>query len=103
MSNQAGLGIGDKVHNQEINEYPDEWKDEYLRVSHWVKGVARGLGRDVVIRVIDPQSLVGMWKTLRHGIRRYPTMIIDGREKFTGWEAMAPVYARLEQLIAAKE
>ena len=99
MSNQAGLGIGDKVHNREINEFPDDWKEEYLRVSSWAKHAAGHFGRGLVITIIDPQSLVGMWKALRHGIRRYPTMIIDGREKFAGWDAAADVYARLQELI----
>jgi len=99
MSNQAGLGIGDKVHNQEINEFPKEWKEEYLRVSNWAKNAAEQFGRGLVITIIDPQSLVGMWKALRYGIRGYPTMIIDGREKFTGWDVVDDVYARLQELI----
>jgi hypothetical protein len=32
MANQAGLGIAHKVHIVEINEYPDDLKEEYLRV-----------------------------------------------------------------------
>lgn len=99
MSNQAGLGIGDAVHNQEINEYPEDWKEEYVRVSNWVKSTARSIGRGLVIRVIDPQSLVGMWKILRYGIRRYPTLIINGQETYRGWEQAEAAYARLEALI----
>ncbi|MBI4772444.1 MAG: hypothetical protein HY784_18945 [Chloroflexi bacterium] len=85
MSNQAGLGLGDTVHNQEINEYPEDWKQEYLRVSDWAKHTARRFGRRVVIHIIDPQSAAGMWKLLRHGIRRYPTVILNGRTRFVGW------------------
>ncbi len=101
MSNQAGLGIGDKVHTEEINEYPDELKQEYLRLSAWVRAVARHYGRSVVIRVIDPQSLVGMWWLLRYRIRRYPTLIIDQQEKFSGWEAEAAFHKRLQQRLKA--
>lgn len=100
MSNQAGLGIGDIVHNQEINEYPEDWKREYARVSTWVKYAARTLGGGLVIRIIDPQSLVGMWTLIRHRVRSYPTMIIDGREKFAGWEASDAAYTRLTELLA---
>lgn len=60
---------------------------------------SRTLGRGLVIRVVDPQSLVGMWNLIRHGIRRYPTLIINGREKFAGWETSEAAYARLTQLL----
>ncbi len=101
MSNQAGLGIGDKVHTAEINEYPDDWKQAYLHLSNWVRAVARHYGRSVVIRVIDPQSLVGMWWLLRYRIRRYPTFMIDRQEKFVGWEAEAAFHQRLQARLQA--
>jgi hypothetical protein len=101
MSNQAGLGLGDKVHNEEINEFPADWKADYLRVSDWARLTAQHFGRGVAITIIDPQSAVGMWRTLRHGIRRYPTVILNQREKFAGWEAADAVYARIAELLAA--
>jgi hypothetical protein len=100
MSNQAGLGIGDIVHNQEINEYPEDWKREYVRVSRWVKYTARTLGGGLVIRIVDPQSLVGMWNLIRHRIRDYPTLIINGQERYAGWEASDDAYARLQELLS---
>jgi len=30
--------------------------------------------------------LQGLWKSIRYGVRRYPTFIINGREKVTGWD-----------------
>lgn len=101
MSNQAGLGLGDKVHNEELNEFPDDWKEEYLRVSDWAKHTAQHFGRRVVINIIDPQSAVGIWKAIRHGIRRYPTVVLNGQDKFIGWEAADAIYARIDQLLAA--
>jgi hypothetical protein len=75
------------VHNQEINEYPEEIKAEFLRLSDWVRAVRKSYGEQVVVRVIDPQSLGGFWKALRHRIRRYPTFFIGGGERLVGWEA----------------
>lgn len=102
ISNQAGLGLGDKVHTEEINEYPDDLKQEFLHLSLWVKALARHYGRSVAIRVIDPQSLLGMWKALRHRIRRYPVFILDGEEQFNGWEAEEQLHAQLRARIAAR-
>jgi hypothetical protein len=41
----------------------------------------------VVVRIIDPQSLGGFWKVLRYWIRRYPTFFIGGGERLVGWES----------------
>ncbi len=100
MLNQAGLGLGDKVHNQEINEYPDDLKAEYLQLSTWVKALARHYGRGLVVRVIDPQSLVGFWKLVRHRIRRYPALILEKDTVLRGWEAEADLHTRLRELLA---
>ena len=47
---------------------------------------ARRYGEAIEIRVIDPQSALGLWKSLRHWVRKYPTFIVNGREKYTGWD-----------------
>jgi hypothetical protein len=70
-------------------------------VSNWVKRTSKTFGRGLIIRVIDPQSLVGMWNAVRHGIRRYPTLIINGQEKFTGWEAADSARERLNELLSS--
>jgi hypothetical protein len=82
-----GACLGDQVHTQEINEYPEEIKADYLRLSEWVHAVQKTYGAQVIVRIIDPQSLGGFWKVLRHRIRRYPTFLIDGAERLVGWEA----------------
>ncbi len=99
MANQAGLGLSDKVHTQEINEYPDDWKEEYLQLNLWVKAFLRHYGPWVRLRLLDPQSLVGFWKSLRYRVWRYPAFILEGRERFIGWEAEPQLHQRLEELL----
>ena len=48
--------------------------------------VATSPGLQVVVRIVDPQSLGGLWKVVRHRIRRFPTFLVDGAEKVVGWE-----------------
>ncbi len=74
------------MHRQEINEYPEDLKADYLRLSEWVRNTRQKYGRRVVIRLVDPQSLGGMWKVLRHRIRQYPTFFVDATERIVGWE-----------------
>ncbi len=78
--------MGQQVHTQEINEYPEEIKAEYLRLSEWVRERRKTHGQRLVVRIVDPQSLGGFWKVLRHRIRRFPTFFVDGTEKVVGWE-----------------
>ena len=61
-------------------------KAEYLRLSTWVKQVRQTHENRVVIRIVDPQSLFGFWRVLRHRIRRFPTFFVDGVERVVGWE-----------------
>jgi acyl-CoA synthetase (AMP-forming)/AMP-acid ligase II len=74
------------VHRQEINEYPEDVKAEFLRVSEWIRTARKQYGDRVAIRLVDPQSLGGMWKVLRHRIRRYPTFFLNAGERVVGWE-----------------
>jgi hypothetical protein len=74
------------VHTQEINEYPEDVKEEFLRLSGWIRALHSRYGNRVMIRLIDPQSPSGIWKVLRHRIRRFPAFLVDGAEWIRGWE-----------------
>jgi hypothetical protein len=63
--------------------------EEHVRLSDWVLELSGRYGPDIRIRVIDPQSGVGFFKCLRHRVRRYPTFIVNGRAKYTGWDKEA--------------
>lgn len=78
--------MGQQVHTQEINEYPEEFKADYLQLSDWIRKTRKTYGERVVVRLVDAQSLLGMWKVLRHRIRRFPTFFVDGAERIVGWE-----------------
>ena len=43
-------------------------------------------GDRLLIRVIDPQSGLGLYKCLRYWVRRYPAFIIEGRKQYVGWD-----------------
>lgn len=80
-------GIGKKVHQEIIMQgYPPDMMEEYLRLSEWVTELSYRYGSQIAIRVIDPQSSLGLWKALRYWVRKYPTFIVNGKEKYTGWD-----------------
>jgi len=92
MYNQAG--IAERVQNEMLREYPADVLDDHARLSDWVHALAARYGDALTIHVIDPHSLPGLWKALRHRVRGYPTFIVAGKEKYTGWDRGA-----LERLI----
>ena len=72
-----------------MQEYPPELLQDHVRLSDWVAELSKRYGRGIQIRVIDPQSGLGFFKCLRHRVRRYPTFIVNGKAKYTGWDRAA--------------
>jgi hypothetical protein len=70
-----------------LDEYPPEWREEFERLSALILDLAARYGEKVVIRLWDPRSLQGMFKSIRYGARRYPAFIFDGKKKITGLAA----------------
>jgi hypothetical protein len=79
-------GIGRQVHREVLEQYPEDAKEEADRLANWLFDLAHRYGHQIHIRVIDPQSPEGLLKSLRYWVRKYPTFIVDGREKVTGWD-----------------
>jgi hypothetical protein len=79
-----------------LEEYPQEWQADLQQLTDWIYGLADRYGDGIRIYVIDPQSPQGLLKSLRYRVRRYPTWVIDGRERVVGWDRPA-----LETTLAA--
>ncbi|HSJ52572.1 MAG TPA: hypothetical protein VLC52_02400 [Anaerolineae bacterium] len=69
-------------------EYPPDWQRDHRRLTDWVYELAGSYGPQLCIKVIDPQSPVGLLKSVRHRVRRYPTWLIGGT-KIVGWDRAA--------------
>ena len=79
-------GIEQQVHQEEIDGYPEDIKGDFTRLTDWLFEIAHQYGDQIQIQVIDPQSIEGVFKSLRYWIRKYPAFIVNGREKFIGWD-----------------
>jgi hypothetical protein len=88
-------GIGAAVRQEMRSTYPPEMLAEAGRLATWLQDLSARYGEQLHIRVVDPQSLEGFFKSLCYWVRRYPAFIIDRRMKYTGWEPAA-----LERLLA---
>ena len=69
-----------------MNEYPNDLLGDERRLAHWVWQLCNRYGDRLLVRVIDPQSGLGLYKCLRHWVRRYPAFIIEGRKRYVGWD-----------------
>lgn len=84
LFDQAGLNK--KIHQKEMEEYPPDLKEEYMKLSEWIRELSRLYKHRLLIRLIDVQSPFGIYKSLRHRIRTYPGFIVEGKETYIGWD-----------------
>jgi hypothetical protein len=84
LYDQAGLA--QKFHQKEMDEYPPDLKEEYRKLSDWIRELNRLYKHRILIKLIDVQSPLGIYKSLRYRIRTYPTFIVEGKETYAGWD-----------------
>ena len=82
----ARADLGQAPPDRGLDEYPPEWRTDFQRLSALIYELADRYGDAVRIRIFDPRSWQGLIKALRHGVRRYPTFVVDGRAKIVGWD-----------------
>jgi len=93
---------GNSPYTRGLDEYPPEWQAEFHRFSDLIFDLARRYGNSLLIRILDPRSLQGLWKSIRHGVHRYPTFIVNRREKIPGWN-MARLDSALQSAGATQQ
>ena len=69
-----------------MDEYPLDSKEEYLELCDWILELTRLYKDSLLIKLIDAQSILGFYKSLRHWVREYPAFIVERRETYTGWD-----------------
>ena len=95
-----GVGLGERIHRAEaVDALPDDLTAEFQRVSDWVHELIARHGPSVAISVVDAASIEGFWKSLRHGVRRYPAVVLDGRAVSAGRE-LSELNALIDQRVA---
>ena len=77
--------LGRRVHGEQVNDYPEELKEDFLRLSNWLVELAHRYGD----AVIDSHSFEGFLYSVRYWVRRHPAFIINGRKEHAGWDKAA--------------
>ena len=77
-------GFSKGVHEEQIaSALPPDVMQDYRAVSDWVNHLFQVYCDRVVVKIIDAASIEGFWKTLRHGLRLYPAIVV-GSARFSG-------------------
>jgi len=81
------LGLADRLHaEQRKSALPADLQAEYAAISDWAQRAFGRYGDRLTIKVVDVASIEGVYKAVRHGARRFPSFIIDGRERVVGFD-----------------
>ena len=89
---EAGVNAG--ARHEDMAGYPAEMQEELAKLSDWLGELSRLYRHRIRILLIDAKSPLGLYKSLLHRIRRYPTFIIDKKEVYSGWDR-----SRIEALL----
>jgi hypothetical protein len=68
---------------------PPDLMKQYRAVSDWVIDAVERYGGRVVFKVIDATSFEGLLKSVRYGVRRFPAIVVDGKDKYVGTDFQA--------------
>jgi hypothetical protein len=90
---ETGFSTG--VHEEQVaSALPADLQADYQAVSDWVRSVLAHYGDQVRVAVIDAASLEGFWRTVRHGLRRYPAIVIGRAGTYQNFAAAEEALAR---------
>lgn len=91
---EAGVNAGTR--HEDTAGSPAEMQEELAKLSDWLGELSRLYRHRIRILLIDAKSPLGLYKSLLHRIRRYPTFIIEKKEVYSGWDR-----SRIEALLDA--
>jgi len=83
--NEAGVNTR-AASCQDMADYPAELKEELARLGDWLSELCQLYRHRISIRLIDAKSPFGLYKSLLHRIRHYPTFIIEKKTVYSGWD-----------------
>jgi hypothetical protein len=65
--------------------YPEDWKEAVEHLAAWIAEISRLYRHRILIRVIDAQSPMGLWKQIRHRVFKFPAFIVNKKKTYIGW------------------
>ncbi len=63
---------------------PDDLRAQYQDLSDWVHRMVAAHGPRLRFRILDAASIAGLLTAVRYGVRQFPAVIVDGKERSVG-------------------
>ena len=79
-------GVGKKLKLEDMDDYPNDFKEDSLKLSELICELYRTYRHRIRIRIIDAQSIQGIYKSIVHRFREYPTFIIERKDVCCGFD-----------------
>ena len=79
-------GLGPTVREEDSDAYPPQFHEEWKNLREILWELRQLYRHRIVIRLVDADSPLGLYKALRHRFRRHPTFILDKKDVYTGWD-----------------
>jgi hypothetical protein len=93
-------GFSKGLHEEQVaSALPPDMLQDYQSVSDWVRHLFKAHCDRILIKVIDAASIEGFWKSLRHGLKRYPAVLVGGRVTSIGTD-FSPAEAEINRRLA---
>jgi len=94
-------GVGKPLRQEQLaSSLPEDLKEEYQQLSDWVRRMVDAYEERVTFKVIDAASIEGWLKSVRHGLHKYPAVIVDGKEKISGRGCLEQATAVIRERMA---
>jgi hypothetical protein len=97
----SGANLAEAPEARGLDEYPPEIREEFQRLSATIYALADKFSDQVIIKVWDPRSFQGLLKSIRHGVHRYPTFIVNGQVKLSGFD-IAKLVQQVQSALASR-
>jgi hypothetical protein len=92
------LGMGQRIRaEQRRAALPPDLQQEYAAIADWVSGAYARYGNALEVSVVDVASLEGVFKSVRHRLRRFPAFVFDGMDRVQGFDPL-----RLDEMLERK-
>jgi hypothetical protein len=69
---------------QLASSLPDDLQDQYQELSDWVHRMLAAHGPRLRFRILDAASIAGFVTAVGYGVRQFPAVIVDGKERSVG-------------------
>jgi hypothetical protein len=79
------MGLGERIRREEAaSALPEDLITEYAQVSDWIHRLLERHPHKLAIDLVDAASVEGVIRSLRHRVRRYPAVVVEGADRWSG-------------------